>query len=145
MSGDFYHVVTWAIIVLGWFIINQQQNSRELRKEIRSAIDILTEQIYELEEESINYHAEGSSAKSSQSIKQSIDRIEFQLEVHRLIPLSIRNKKIIALRRAITRNNFDTYKYKKVAISDPIILDINYAITDIIQSIEYQYRVKYPA
>jgi len=144
MLGDYSQVITWLLIITGWFLINKQHNDRELRKERRATIDALKDEIYNLEEKSIKYHTEAQSTKASQAIKQTLEKIEFQIELHCLVPMSIKNERVAALSKAITFKNFDTLNYKNISIDDPIIKDINHAVTMLIRSVEWQYRVNYP-
>lgn len=79
MSSLASQVITWLLVLLGWTIVNAQNNRREERKELRAALDRLSLRIEKLVVLSIKYWQSEVSSESddtSWEIKRDLDNVE---------------------------------------------------------------------
>jgi len=53
-------LLTWATVVLGWAIVSDQQNHRELRKDRSARLSELRDEIAEIEVDAIAFHTSAS-------------------------------------------------------------------------------------
>ena len=136
--------IPWAIIIIGWFVINAQHNKRELRKELRSSLDDIRNRVVDLENLAVLYHTDENNHDLSTKIKVLIERIGYDIETNQLLPSSVSNERIIHLRQAITMKNFETKSYHEQSQHSDIVRHIHWHSSQLIQSLEYHFRVKYP-
>jgi len=144
-SFNLGQLVTWILVIGGWFIINFQHNRREDRKESRAAIDRIREYAHVLEVEAINAHKAGSITADDVSnitwkIKKLIDDIEYCI----LLPKDERNAHAKYLRKSITLDNLDPSNHLALQEDHKIIREIRTAFDDLIGSVEKHFRSKYP-
>ena len=79
MSSLASQVITWLLVLLGWTLVNAQNNRREERKELRAALDRLSLRIEKLVALSIKYWQSDVSSESddtSWEIKRDLDNVE---------------------------------------------------------------------
>lgn len=78
--------VTWALIVIGWWIVSRQNDKRERRREIRELIKTLEQRLDEITESVAEYYSvDGNSAKATElaprikahvaTVRMIVDRI----------------------------------------------------------------------
>lgn len=138
-----FQVITWSIVVCGWFIVNQQNNHRELRKEIRSNIESLKERLEELERIAISFHCSEFDVSKSTDIVREIQRINEIINRQNLLSEEELSDIIKALRRSITLKNFDKSSHKLLAEDDYVLASICRAVNEMIDSIEYGFSRKF--
>ena len=137
-------VITWLIVIGGWFIINHHNNLRENRKEIRSSLDALKAELLALEVLSLSYHKESVHDDSTaREIRLLIVRISNFLERLAIGNKRVINEKVIELRKAVTLNNFDTHTHESMENNSEFIGNISYAIDELYMYMETQYSHKY--
>lgn len=142
---DWFTIVTWLTAILGWIVVNYQNNRREGRKEIRSAINEIVELIEKTENEAVNYHtSEDSNPTLSIKIKTSLtkiaDRIRY-LELHD----SKTSRNLYDFRSAITIRNFDTASHSQQAMDSELIEELSAAAANLIDSLETSFSSLYRA
>jgi len=142
---DFGQIITWLIVLSGWYVINRQHNKREDRKETRTLLDNLKDRIYLIEDQAIEYHtSKDFSSKKSNKIKLSIQRITSDIQTHGLISNDEMGDAFKTLRKAITLNNFESVNHKALSEGSQTIQNIHNAIDDLCGLMEKRYRGKYP-
>ena len=60
---SFFTLVT---VIVGWIVVNWQNNNREERKEVRSSLSDVHEEITKLEDIAIEYHTAESRSKTNE-------------------------------------------------------------------------------
>ncbi len=144
--GAIAQFVTWALVVGGWIVINRQHNRREARKEIRAKLDKVCKDFTDLEKLAESYHmADTHSVVTARQIKLSLQRVVYSVDHLGLIKHQARDFKIIALRRAITFENFDTSAHSAQDPNGDLIAGINAAIDDLTNALETAFRDQFPA
>jgi hypothetical protein len=113
---------------------------------MRGLIDKAQEQLLALEKAGRVFHC-GAVFDDGQSIEltRGVDAFERKLNripiirVENLLPL------VIALRRAISLNNFDKSSFVTQTIASSILSDITASAYDLEEGVEFQYRDRYPS
>lgn len=138
-------VGTWVLVVLGWIIVNRQNNKRESRKEVRGQLDQVSELLVELEEMAVEYHtAQQQNAKLARSIKHAITRLTNVVHYIGLADARDFNRRIVRLRRTITLKNFDSANHQPVVVDGDFLENISSAAQDLIDLLERRFMTKYP-
>lgn len=138
-------LVTWALVICGWLVVNWQHNKREARKELRAQLDKLRTTLSELEGQAEQYHtAPEHSEAEARRVKVMLQRLVYSLDHLNLLNNLAREMKVIALRRAITYRNFDTPKHSAQAIGGELIAGINAAVDDLVNALEERFRSRFP-
>jgi len=138
-------IITWLIVITGWFIINHQQNIRETRKELRSNLDEIKLSLISIEKKSIKYHMNNIEDTSLASeIKLSISRVSTEIKLLALLDKETQKTLIKAFRQAITLNNFDAHNHVSYNYGSELILEISSAVDEISIALEQVFRNKYP-
>lgn len=140
-------IVTWIIVVLGWCYVNQQNNLREKRKEIRALIDGVQAQLNDIEKLAIEYHTNAEVSENlAFELKRNLNRkllINFQILESRGFKIGECNTNRKQLRKAITLRNFDTGNFELQTVSSEIIKDIWLAKDELSHEIERCFSQEY--
>lgn len=142
---DYLQIITWIVIIIGWFIVNSQHNKRELRKERRAQIDTFNEKIDQLEKKAVSYHTHAEHNELlARDIKRNFDEIrKFSLRI-KLLDIKVVNRLIINLRRSITFKNFDNgINHKQESENGELVAGIYNACDTFIESMEASFHDKY--
>ncbi|WP_320837313.1 hypothetical protein [Zhongshania sp.] len=145
MEASTAQIVTWLIVITGWFFINHQANRREDRKETRQAIDSISrqsERICELAEE---YHCQSGDKNQLNLARQiKVQLTDLIVTIPRLQLLD-RNEFSLAadLRKAITLKHFDNQDLQPLAPDDEIFFHIEEARRALIDRLEEKYSESY--
>ena len=146
MSLSISDVLAWSsplVTVVGWFLVNRQNNSREFRKEIRSAVDSCKKMAREVTEQSVLYWT-GHEESKSWKIKYLLEELE--VEICRL-PVSRGRSTVhdayVELVEAITTADFDSSNLKAISIDDRVIRDIRIARQHLFVILEDNFSTHY--
>lgn len=121
-------VVSWGLVLLGWWRVTRENDRRQRRKETRERIDIVLDMLDELEDAAVEYFtsAPGSVAdKTSRSIKSTIGKLGHHVAI--LARISDRYNcaiELTRLRKAITGGDFDSQSRIATTVSDERFLEI---------------------
>ena len=144
--GIIYYVsqtVTWLIVLIGWFVIDKQNNRREQRKEIRAAIDALGEMLDVLEQDAINFHTSGFDERKGSELRLAIQRLSARVGRLSFSENVNLNTRIIDLRRAITLRNFESTNHNVQQNDSQIILTIAAAKDSLIDELEFLFKERF--
>jgi len=136
-------IVTWLIVIIGWLVVNNQNNNRESRKELRTRIDCLRNQIEGVEAQAIKYHTSVHDENLGLKIKLSIERIANDVNI---LGISLSNNfsfLVFQFRKSITLNNFDSHEHTILNADNELIQNIASAIQSLTIEIEKAYGNKY--
>lgn len=137
--------VSTLTIVVGWYMINKQNNQRETRKELRKLLDDISKDLEKLTEEAFLFHTSVynhiNAMKIQTRIKLSIDKITRAAEsldmAHDML------QPCIDLRRSITYENFDSTGHQIFNSDNEIIERINDQYPSIVFPLEESFHKKY--
>lgn len=139
-------IVAALVAATGWFLTHLLSEARERRKEARSQIDKLFEQLYKLEQDARTFHCgaqyqaatAGDIDAKIQILERSMNRVQI-FTVDNLVPY------IVRLRRSITLKNFDLSEFVQQSQNSDILQDVFSASQDMEDEMERQYRGRYPS
>lgn len=149
-------LVSWALIIGGWFFVHKAALSRERRKEKREVIDRVLEEIRAIESIAIDFHSSKIfNKKVNSNITLRIDRLSRKLQAPPFAALGISTDLMIQIRQAITLRHFDKSDFptavQRIMKRSPypatsieiLIKDINSATDDLIDCIETAKNTKF--
>lgn len=142
---SFLEGIPWAIAVVGWACTHLFSEARERRKEVRSQLDKAYEQLQKLEQDSRSFHcAEKFDSVKSGDLTTRIFTFERTLQRIKIVRTDSLNPYIIALRRAVTLENFELSSFQPQQQTSPLLLEISAAAEDLEQALEHRYSCRYP-
>ncbi|MEG8233812.1 hypothetical protein [Pseudomonas orientalis] len=134
-----FYPVTWALVIIGWLIVNWQNNRREERKEIRTALSKIFDDVAALQNEAITYH---TSASRNFNLETKIVMMESRLSEH-LSYLRIRNSsytsEYASFVDSIMLNNFESSTFFRQAPSSIIIESIRDTSSELESALELEF------
>lgn len=137
-------IVTWLLVVGGWLIVNWQNNTRERRKEVRTALDKLSARLDQLEKDAIKYHTSSQPQyDEANHIKIELQRIKKQINHLHILALEFEEDGMVKLRQSITLKNFDTHTFSPQPPYSPILSGISSAKDVVIDRLESAFSTKF--
>lgn len=122
-------LVTWVLVILGWIVLADQQQSQTLRDHAISRIDKLKSKIDFLESKGISLHT--NNFKNSNSLEVTKELQNVAMELRYLKSADVIDDRWIALmigfRQAMTRKNFEEKTFKVQPADGEIVKDISAA------------------
>lgn len=141
---DWSAPISWALVIVGWIVINAQHNKRETRKEVRAALNDLYDLLNEIEDEAFTYHTGTGDALLSRRIKRQLAQIFPRLHLALLKTIDVRcASEIGAFRRAVTLHNFDTAGHRALVAGDQAFEEITITKERLVNRIEQAFLEKY--
>lgn len=116
-------------VVLGWLIVNNQNNFREDRKEARDVMIKLQDLIESITSCAESYHVAASAdVAKAHKIKNDLAMASARLQRLHAFGVGSEHAKglFIEFRQSITAKNFDTASFSQQSHSSDTVLDISY-------------------
>ncbi|MCY1298749.1 hypothetical protein D9M68_753510 [compost metagenome] len=136
-------IVTPALVVIGWVIVNNQNNKREERKELRSALNEVISFIDGIENDAIAYHTEKREAfSSSDALLVKLNKLSLKL-AHSRLPEESYISSYIKFNESITWSNFMTNKFQRQSKNSDLVWDIRDASSDLKGHLETAFFTKF--
>jgi hypothetical protein len=137
-------VITMAVAILGWHVINKQNNKREDRKELKSAIDSIISEIHSIETQAIDYYKVDPSEDSpiiERALKKRIDLLEQHIKLLQKMNTKHFGKieKSVEYRRVITGGDFEQQSRKAKPPSNDKFLELSMISKELIRELEDCY------
>ncbi|MBV8603221.1 MAG: hypothetical protein JO224_00920 [Pelomonas sp.] len=141
---DFLKWLPPILVVLGWIVVNWQNDKRELRKEARTLIDAAKKSVGEIAVKAVNYHVDGQHGLAFE-IKAGLDALEIECE--RLPFFVVKNSPLmgahVAFSDAVTGGDFEATAPAKKAPNSPEVATILRTRTEMLAELERVFRVHY--
>ncbi|WP_145132499.1 MULTISPECIES: hypothetical protein [unclassified Pseudomonas] len=135
--------LTPATVIIGWIIVNWQNNKREERKELRSALSEIVESIELLEDAASRYHqADERNSIMEKEINLKITRLSAKIRYLRF-ESQLLNNAFIELKKSITLDNFETSHFSKQEPNAEIIESIYYSADSLRDRLEEEFSTLY--
>lgn len=137
--------VPWIIAAAGWVVAHLLNEARERRKEFRALLDKIYDRLSKLERDAREFHmATAFMPRNSLDITSQIDAVERIL--HRIPVLQVDDltSELIALRRSITLENFDSSTFVTQGETSEVLAEISDSVATLEERIEAQYENLYP-
>jgi len=138
--------IPWIVAIVGWGFTHLFSEARERRKEARTQLDKLYDQLYAIEKLAQDFHCakEYSEGKAGeilaklQVLERTISRIPI-LKADDLV------RALVHLRRSITLSNFDRSTFAQQPHECDIVQDVFSASQDMEDAVEGQYQARFPS
>ncbi|TAN46791.1 MAG: hypothetical protein EPN21_19470 [Methylococcaceae bacterium] len=137
-------VAQWFTLIAGWYIVDRQNNRRELRKEKRSIIDRLLAELDALEASAIDYHT-GSHHRINvaREIKVQLDRAAKLIQRENLLQKPVFDQRMKTLRQAVTMQNFETNDFVSQTSDSAVLASIATAKDNLVHNLETHFSATY--
>lgn len=150
-------LISWTLIIGGWFVVHIATLRRERRKEKREAINIVLKEIRDIENTAIEFHnSKDFNKKVADDLTLKIRRLAQKLQIPPLSDLGVPLGLMVEFRKTITLKHFDKSdfpsKIQRIMKGDPypatsidaLIEDINFATDELIDFIEAAKNTMFP-
>ncbi|EKT4070875.1 hypothetical protein [Stenotrophomonas maltophilia] len=126
--------LTSSLVVLGWMVVSDQQEARELAKSRYTRLYAIRDELRKIESSAIEYHTTKFDLAKARSLTKSIKTISDELAYLRecgCIAFST-SQDVFDLRRSITLNNCDSESsYVAQDLDSKMIVEIEAAVASI--------------
>lgn len=140
---EYIPLISPILVILGWIVVNIQNNRRETRKEIRMILNLLYSELDELVDKSIEFHINNWNGVDAKKITTKIDRVISSINsVSDIMGIECHTESK-ELRQAITLNNFDKSSHSRLSGEEDIITEIADASYIISSKLESSFIHKY--
>jgi hypothetical protein len=136
-------VISWVLVIAGWFLVhylsNERESAKERRQETRLALARLREAMEGMRDDAVAFHQGGGYAGDKlRKIELCLERLERSWL--RLAPAGnnreIISKHIVAMRQSFSRSNADASTFCQQQYDSPIINGIIDAFDEAIDRLE---------
>jgi hypothetical protein len=145
--GGTVSLVTWGLVVGGWFFVRKDNKEREDRRDLRNSIDSITIEILDLQKCAYDYYCmdQGPNAellelemkRRQAALEKRVERLKRpDYHFHSVAELSDYAKRV-------TGGTFELATRQKVPVKDRKLLEISSAANDLIGYLEAEYDALY--
>jgi len=143
---DWAPAVSWLLVLVGWFRLTNENNKRQLRKEVKERIDEIQELLNAIEDDSYEYYSlpQGPEAERlALRLKTKVSSVGHHLNVLSGIDAKYScSGLLIRLRRSVTGGAFESVERVPILLSDPIFQSISSSVVEISRAIDRAYASK---
>ncbi|NJC43841.1 UNVERIFIED_ORG: hypothetical protein FHT06_001080 [Xanthomonas campestris] len=128
--GFAQQIVTWLLVVVGWLVLSDQAERREIAKSYFSRLQQLREDLKKLEEDGRLFHAGDYDEALAQRVARAERRLSVELSNLKssgVVRFSL-TQEAIRLRQALTARNFDRSSHEQQSWESGIQLEIAAAV-----------------
>jgi hypothetical protein len=137
-------VVAWFLVVIGWLVVSDQQDKREISKNAYSRLLSMRSELEIIEKEAVTHHTSAYSLDRVRLILRKVAMISGEVSHLRrlgfLEPSCV--TAILRFRSAITLHNFDQSSYQALGLSDQRVTEIEVRRDEVAKELlEAEFRV----
>lgn len=130
-------VITWGLVLAGWFAVHLATLARERRKERREVVKVAIDALRQLELEALQFHsAPKFDSVTANNLIYKTGRIIRSLQRPPLNALDIPLSRMVKVRKAVTLNNADPSSFQPQQVNSQLLTDLRAAIDDLADAIE---------
>lgn len=130
-------LLTFGLVILGWWIVHNATLTRERRKEKRELASKICKEIWDLQEAAVDFHTNHEySGRKSADLAQVVGRVNTQLQKTPLDQLNVPHIRMIDLRRRITLRNSEKSEFAAQDHESDFIAELRNAAADLVHFIE---------
>lgn len=134
---DWSDVVTWLLVLAGWFVVHKIDLGHERRKENREGVTRIVDEIKEIERHAIAFHSsQNYSAEDSDLLTCHIARVNRCLQRPPLLPLKIPLPLMVRFKKAFTLKNTDASSFVPQEYHGDLIVGIRRITDEMIEAVE---------
>lgn len=135
-------VVTWSLVLLGWFAVHTATLARDRRKEKREAAERICEALLNAQAAAIDFHTSKIFDQcKSIDLAQLVERIIIQLQVTPLSELDTPKSRLVSLRQSVTQRNIDLSDFAPQSPDSELLLSIRISVSELVLYIETRREV----
>lgn len=119
-------IITWLLVVVGWLVLSDQQESRDFSKHVSQRLSELRKDLSLVEVLAKTHHTGSFDLSSVQQIVGMLGSLSDELAYlrkERIVGMSTANL-VADFRRAVTGNNMDQSSYSAVGLSSQLVIEI---------------------
>ena len=136
---EFPNLINVIAIIIGWWIINRQNNQREIRKEIRALLNDIQKMISEIETEGISFHTEKYDLKKRSLLASRTRLMSKKIEIAGNTLGIDYSDHINAFRNSIMTDNWEKSGFQVLDIDDKLIKGIQFQASEISIKLERDF------
>jgi len=137
--------VSWILIIVGWVIVDSQNNKRETRKEVRASLLDLYKHLDAIEDAAFLYHSTTGDASEARKITRDIQQIAPRIVMARRGRMRVNYAQpLAAFRKAVTYENFDSIGFVSKKPHDQMFESIEACKKNLIATLESAFNSAYP-
>ncbi len=123
------NVVTWTLVILGWMVVSDQQEDREIRKEAISRLAAFRKEVADLEVLVVAHHTSAWDADRMAHLQRRFGRLGREASLLKALGcFEFRWIEIVRdFKTASLLQNCDVSSHKLLAPNDPRITEIHHA------------------
>lgn len=145
LIAKYTSLLTLITVIIGWIIVNWQNNNREERKEVRASLSATLEEIVVIEDLAIEYHCAAVRSKiQEKEITKRITRLSSKVRHLRFENKGI-NTTFIKLKQAMTLDNFETNRFKSQDLDSEILESIGMYSEQLQDELESEFSKSFRA
>ena len=144
MMSAWQLLVTWVLVLGGWYVIHLATLSRERRKERRDAAKLATDALSNLAVEAREFHSASTFDPDKLDLLiYKTQRIIRSLQRMPLRDLDLSILKMVRLRKSISLTNTDSSSFATQNTLSPFLLEIRAATDELIDAIEERRETRW--
>lgn len=133
--------MSWLLVLVGWYVVHLTTLQRERRKENRDFSSQVVDDLYTLSRNGRKFHlSKQYDEEIAFDIVQSLGRTFRTVNLEPISELKIDARKLMAVRMAVTLNNFDKSSFVRQDASSELVREIALSIEDLASEIETRSR-----
>lgn len=122
---NYPNLINVFAIIIGWWIINRQNNRRETRKEVRTSINDIQAMVSGIERSALNFHSSVYNEENKSRLIFDFRVMSVRAELTTSVLGVDLNQQITDLRHSIMTTNWDKGEFKPVDVSDDLLKTIS--------------------
>lgn len=136
-------IITWLLIIVGWGIVNHQNNIRETRKEARSMADEAKTSVVNTCTAAIAYFSDSNETGAAE-LKSSLELLEIELERFPLFKDgSTLMVKFLNFNQAIMGGDFESLTREIKGLDSAEVKSLRRSRNALLAEIERQFRIHF--
>jgi hypothetical protein len=137
-------VVTWVLVLAGWFAVHLATLARERRKERRELSKALVESLRGIEVDALAFHtAPAFNAVQADLLLHAIGRLLRSLQRIPMSELGLPLSRMVRVRKSVTLKNFDKSAFQTQQSGSVILTNIRASIDDLVEAIEAEREIRW--
>lgn len=145
---DIGPIVSWLLVIAGWWVVSRDHNKRERRKEVRGQVDQLIRLTLEIEGKAFSYLPTAAESPEGlalgMQLKSSLNRLAVALARLSKSEKMDLSECMTKLRQAVTSRDFDSCARQPCNLDSQWALEISDAANALVDRLEAQFRHLHP-
>lgn len=138
---EIMQVVTWFLVVVGWFYVDKRNNIRDARKELRIIVDGLVSAVVDIRDKAFQFHTgPDPDALLAGRIKFDIQMIGCRIGAITNYGATVNLQLVVDYRKSITLYNFDDHEFVQQLPNSSLIGEIDRCADALTNGLELAFQ-----